>query len=201
VPQRLPQAASAELSDHDELSHVSVTGHDWADSAVKGMRFATVGLLRTSLARAHLLRAAFQDVVGRACDLSASSLDEPTLTRVEFYECTLVGARWSDGRFTDVRFIGCQLDLVSFWAAQSTRVSFERCRLREADFHGANLSGVKFIECDLTSANWAETKLEGTDVSTSDIGGIKVGASSLAGLVVNREQAVELAKVFGLVVL
>jgi uncharacterized protein YjbI with pentapeptide repeats len=196
----LPDSEPIMLRDDADLSEITVTNHDLADASASGVHFDTVRLTRTSLARARLGRADFQDVVGTACDLSASAFDAPTLTRVELHGCTLVGARWSDGRFTDVRFVDCQLELAAFWQARFTRVTFERCKLREADFHGADLGGVLFKECDLALTSWADTKLKGTDVSTSDISGIKIGAPAMVGLVVNQTQAVALARMFGLVV-
>ena len=133
-------------------------------------------------------------------DVSASAFDAPTFTRVELHGSTLVGARFTDGRFTDVRFVDCQIELAAFWQARFTRVTFERCKLREADFHGADLGHALFKDCDLTLSNWADAKLKGTDVSTSDISGIRIGAPAMVGLVVNQTQAVALAKTFGLVV-
>lgn len=200
VREPLPHSESLELFDDTDLSEVTVTSPDWADASAKGVHFDTLRLARASLARARLERPDLQDVIGTACDMSASAFDTPTLTRVELHGCTLVGARWSDGRFLDVRFVDCQIELASFWAASFTRVSFERCKLREADFHGADLGGVLFKECDLALTNWADTKLKGTDVSTSDISGLKVAPAAVVGLVVNQAQAVELARMFGLVV-
>jgi uncharacterized protein YjbI with pentapeptide repeats len=201
IRETLPASELVELSDDAELSDVSVTGQNWGDACAKSVHLETVRLTRTSLARVRLERPDLQDVLVTACDLSASALDTPTLTRVELHSCTLVGARWSDGRFTDVLFVDCQLELASFWAARFTRVTFERCKLREGDFHGADLEGgVIFKQCDLALTNWADAKLKGADVSASDISGIKVAAGAAVGLVVNRAQAVELAKIFGLVV-
>lgn len=196
----LPGEGPAVLEDDADLSEIAVTNQDFADASASGVHFDTLRLSRTSLARARLARVDFQDVVCTACDLSASVLDAPTFTRVELHGSTLVGARWADGRFTDVRFVDCQIELAAFWQARFTRVTFERCKLREADFHGADLGHVLFKECDLALTNWADAKLKGTDVSTSDISGIKIGAPAMVGLVVNQSQAVALARTFGLVV-
>lgn len=200
VPGDLAASALTALSDHDEIRRATVTGANVADASAKGVRFDTVRLARSSLARMMLSRPDWTDVVATACDLSGSALDSPTLTRVLFEGCTLVGARWSDARLTDVRFVDCQIELAAFWAARFTRARFERCKLREADFHGADLGGVVFEQCDLARSNWADTRLQAADVSTSDIGGIKVAANAVVGLVVNRTQAVDLATAFGLVV-
>ncbi|HEX7668486.1 MAG TPA: pentapeptide repeat-containing protein [Polyangiaceae bacterium] len=196
----LPDTDSPQLDDDADLSEIAVKNQDFADASATGVHFDTVRLTHTSLARARLARADFQDVVCTACDLSASAFDAPTFTRVELHGSTLVGARFTDGRFTDVRFVDCKIELAAFWQARFTRVTFERCKLREADFHGADLGHALFKECDLALSNWADAKLKGTDVSTSDINGIKIGTPAMVGLVVNQTQAVALAKTFGLVV-
>lgn len=197
----LADSGPVEISDDADLTEMTLANQDFADAVALGVHFDTVRLTRVSLARARLVRPDLQDVSGAACDFSATAFDAPTLTRVELHGCTLVGARWSDARFTDVRFVDCQLELTAFWQARFSRVTFERCKLREADFHGADLGGVVFKECDLALTSWADTKLKGTDVSTSDIGGIKIGAPAMIGLVVSQTQAVALARMFGLVVI
>ena len=87
VQECLPDAQMTELSDHAELREVTVTAESWADVSARGARFETVRLTRVSLARAHLDAPDLLDVIGTACDLSASELDGPTLTRVELHGC------------------------------------------------------------------------------------------------------------------
>ena len=196
----LPEAEPSDLTDTSALTDVTVTGHAWTDLHATSFGLDGVRLQRCTMSGANVTRADWRNVVANGCDLSASSFEETTLDRVELVDCTLVGARWSAARLSDVHFVRCRLDLASFWSARFQRVSFEECKLREADFHGADLSGVVFSDCDLERVNLADTTLKGTDLISSQIGGIQVGARSLPGLIVNREQAVELAVVLGLVV-
>ncbi len=76
----------------------------------------------------------------------------------------------------------------------------ESCRLEEADFRGADLTGTTFVNCDLRGADFGRAKLQGADMSSSRCNDIRIAPGDVRGLVVSREQAVALAKLFGLAV-
>ena len=54
--------------------------------------------------------------------------------------------------------------------------------------------------CNLSRAEIRETSLKGLDVTSCDIEGVAVDLPSLRGLKVNREQAMGLAALLGLVI-
>lgn len=54
--------------------------------------------------------------------------------------------------------------------------------------------------CDFTGAEFYAATMKGLDFSTSRIDGILVSANDLRGVIVNEEQAVACAKLFGIVV-
>ena len=56
------------------------------------------------------------------------------------------------------------------------------------------------MKCDLSGGDFTGAKLHGADVSSSSLGEVRVGAGDVRGLVVNREQAAALSRLFGLVV-
>jgi len=80
------------------------------------------------------------------------------------------------------------------------RTAFRSCRLEHADFQQVKLAGTFFSECDLTQVQLSGTGLKGTDISTCSIDGLGVRIEDLAGAIVSPLQAVELAKLMGIIV-
>lgn len=159
-----------------------------------------VHLVGGSLANTNLTGFTLLDVIGERLDASLAEWPAADLARVELRGCRLTGLKLLEARLESVRFVECQLDYASFVDARFRQVSFESCRLREADFRGADLGGTVFDRCDLASADLAGAKLVGADVTTSEIGEIRVGLGDVRGLIVSRDQTQLFAKLFGLVV-
>ncbi len=164
------------------------------------VRFDGVRIVGGSLASTKVTPMSFLDVVAERTDFSMIEWPSSKLTRVELRECRATGAKLLDGELTDVKFVACHLDYASFAKARLRQVTFEKCRLREADFSSADLAGTTFVDCEMEGVDFANAKFQAVDVSTSILGELRIGAGDVRGLVVNREQAVVLAQLFGLVV-
>jgi uncharacterized protein YjbI with pentapeptide repeats len=164
------------------------------------VRFYGVHLVGVALDESELPNLTWQDVICERCNLSMVNWRGARLTRAVVRGCRVTGGKLSEGELDDVRFIDCQLDYASFADTRFRQVVFESCQLRDANFRGADLAGTRFVECDVQRADFAGAKLRGADVSSSNANGITVGAGEVRGLVVSRQQAADLATLFGLVV-
>jgi uncharacterized protein YjbI with pentapeptide repeats len=200
LPNHLELRSLAALTDGEAIEQCRIDGGSLADVAAERVRFDGVRLVGGTLGASKLTHLSWLDVACERCDLSMVVWQSPKLTRVEVRGSRMTGAKLIEGELESVRFIDCHLDYATFSGTRFKQVSFESCRLEEADFRGADLTGVSFLSCELRGADFGRAKLQGADVSTSRLNDVHVGASEVRGLVVNREQAAVLAKLFGLVV-
>ena len=139
-------------------------------------RFDGVRIVGGTLSATKLTHLTWVDVLCEKCDLSMIEWHEAKLTRVEFRECRVTGAKLATGELDHVRFVECQLDYASFSEARLRESSFEGCQLREADFTRADLTGTSLLRCDLKGADFGGAKLSRVDVSTSSLNEIRIGA-------------------------
>jgi uncharacterized protein YjbI with pentapeptide repeats len=164
------------------------------------VRFDGVHMVGVALDESELPNLTWQDVVCERCNLSMVNWRGGKLNRAVVRGCRLTGGKLVEGQLQSVRFVDCHLDYASFADTRFRHVVFESCKLREVSFRGADLTGTGFVECDLTGADFAGAKLQGADVTSSKLDGITVGAGEVRGLIVSRQQAADLARLFGLVV-
>jgi uncharacterized protein YjbI with pentapeptide repeats len=161
-------------------------------------RFEGVHISGGTLSETRIDAITWMDVVCERCDLSLAEWPGAKLARVELRDCRATGLRLVDAEIEDARFVGCQLDYAVFSGARLRRVAFEKCRFVDADFGGADLMGTIFDDCELASVELGGAKLGGVDVRTSRVRDVRVTTRDVRGLVVTRDQAATLAKLFGL---
>jgi len=199
LPKDLEAAIISELDDVDidrcRLERCACSGRRG-----ERVRFDAVHAVGAELEETRLTDVRWLDVLCERCNLSMIDWPKAVLTRVELRGCRVSGATLLEGQFEDVRFVDCQLDFATFSGARFQRVAFERCRLKEAAFIGADLGGVAFVGCEMHGVDLTNAKLQGADVRSSLLNEVRVGPTDVRGLIVNKEQASVLAKLFGLVV-
>jgi uncharacterized protein YjbI with pentapeptide repeats len=130
-------------------------------------------------------------------DLANIDLTSSLLERVEIVSTRLTGATCNEAQFKSVLFQECKLDLAMLRMARLQQCVFEQCNLAEADFYGADLSGAIFRKCDLSRADISHAKLTGADIRDCRLDGMRGTPDSMAGLVINPDQAPLLITLFG----
>ncbi|RIM74933.1 pentapeptide repeat-containing protein, partial [Staphylococcus xylosus] len=68
------------------------------------------------------------------------------------------------------------------------------------EFHNTLLKNVEFLKSNLNNMSIYQTSLKSCDISKSFFGNITVGKDDLMGCKVSSEQAVQIAKLIGIVV-
>jgi uncharacterized protein YjbI with pentapeptide repeats len=200
LPKHLEPLSITRLSPTDSIEQCRIDECALAESVAERVRFDGVRLVGGTLGASKLTHLSWLDVACERCDLSMIVWPSAKLTRVEVRGSRMTGAKLVEGSFESVRFVDCHLDYALFSDTRFRQVTFESCRLEEADFRGADLAGTTFVDCELRGADFARAKLQGADVSSSRCHDIRIAPSDVRGLAVSREQAVALAKLFGLVV-
>lgn len=194
-PRVLPRLEAGAVIERCRLDACALTG-----TKAGSLRFEAVHVSGGRMDGSDLVNLTWTDVLCERCNLSMITWRGARLTRAVVRDCRVTGGKLVESALESVRFVDCHFDYASFADARLRQVVFQSCQLREVDFHGADLAGTVFVECELHGADFSRAKLAGADISASSAGGITVGPADVRGLVVNRAQASEMAKLFGLVV-
>jgi uncharacterized protein YjbI with pentapeptide repeats len=200
LPKALPSGSITALQDEDEVSMVSLSACDLANTSAAHLVFDKVNFRRAALAASQHAKPRFVDCLLEASDLSGIDWEQARFRRVALLGCRLIGAQLVDAEFEDVIFKECTLENAVFLSAKFKAVRFEHCLLREASFESADLPGIIFDDCDLTRADLRMARLSGADFRGSRLDGVQAGAQELRGAIVDSTQAIQIAGLIGLIV-
>ena len=121
-------------------------------------------------------------------------------TRVEFIDCRLTGMMAIECRWQDVLIENCDGRYAQISDGKLHTCEFKASNFAEADFRNADLEGTIFTQAILTRADFSHSKLSGVDLGGADIDGIIVGPEEVRGAIVNAPQAMDLARLLGLII-
>jgi uncharacterized protein YjbI with pentapeptide repeats len=203
LPKDMQRTHLEAITEQSEVTQVLLADCDFSDMLginKPGVLFEQVHCWHDVFLQARLMGMRLFDCLLERCDFSAVDWEKAHLRRVEFLGCRLLGTNLSEAAIEEVAFNGCTADGAFFAMAKFKAARFERCRLHGAAFEGADLSGVVFHECDLAHADLRGAKLVGTDLSTSKIDGLEVGANDLQGAIIGPHQAVQVVGLLGVTI-
>lgn len=140
------------------------------------------------------------DCVFDHCDLSNVDLNSSCFRRVEFRHCNLVGIDSSVCVMEDVLFYRCNARLSNLSNSQIKNCEWKENRMDECSMNDCRIKGLTVDNCVFTGAEFLHTSLNKIDFSTSVIEGIALSGPELKGIIVSPYQAVDLAKILGIVV-
>ncbi len=179
---------------------ISATRERLTDQEAGLLTIEDAHFVRVEFDNTRLRGPQLSDVRFDGCNLANARWDSPIAHRIELVSCKLTGFSAFEGHFQDILLQDCKGDLAAFRFAKFRSARFENCLLVEADFGNTDLSGSVFVNCDLRGAQMSGAVLDGVDLRGSNIEGIRVGAKELRGAIVDPVQAVELARILGIVV-
>ncbi|TKC01782.1 pentapeptide repeat-containing protein [Pedobacter cryotolerans] len=131
------------------------------------------------------------------CNLSMVKFAQIGLDNIQFTDCKMVGADFSNAKdfLFGINFSKCILDYAAFMKKKNRKAKFENCSLKGADFSEADLTDTKFINCDFDRAIFMQSTLNGANFSSSfnyvidpeknTLRKAKFAQSGLAGLLTN----------------
>jgi len=199
--QLLPLAQACGRADEDlESLHILECGESEAGFdrlAFRGVLFEKCALLSCSLQNAL-----FQDVRFLGCDLSGSSFSGSRFVRCEFLNTKCCGSNFSSGSFLSVKFEDCLLRYANFTSSKLESSAFENSDLTDVFLAQCKLKNLSLDRSRFVRTDFFQTPLKGLDFSNATLEGICVseGAGELAGATVSPLQAVELARLLGVIV-
>jgi uncharacterized protein YjbI with pentapeptide repeats len=173
-----------------ELTGVEIPSLSLTGSVVEGAVFA----------EATIQAAPLRDVRFVKCDFSNALLSGFEARRVEFIDCRLLGMKAIACRWQDVLVENCDARYAQFKGGVVRSCEFKGTRLDEADLRGANLEGTTFAETSLRRADLSGARLNNVNLRGADVDGLVVRAEDLKGALVTAPQAMDLARLLGLVI-
>jgi len=200
----------------ENLAEDELTGTDFTDDEVisehrsAGTFIEDVSADHISLERSVFEGCTFRNVSFRGIDMKDVRFTDCNLSNVDFGRaiihktvfsgCNLTGIDLREATFRSVVFENCIARYSFFRSSDFDRAAFRSCRLENADFQQTGLTRMFFSMSNLTQIQLSGTPLKGIDLCTCNIDGLGARMEDLTGAVVSPAQAVELAKMMGVIV-
>ena len=182
------------------LEDARVEAGDLTGCEVTSLALTCCVLERVVFAQAAVQSALLRDVRFIKCDLSNAVSRGFEARRVEFIDCRLLGMKAISCNWQDVLLEDCDARYAQFNGGVARSCEFKGTRLDEADFRGVNLAGTIFRDASLRRADLSGAKMNATNLRGADIDGLVVRAGDLGGALVTPPQAMDLARLLGLVI-
>ncbi len=110
----------------------------------------------------------------------------------------MMGTELAGAVMQDTVMEGCQGSYLNLNGSKLKRVTLKDMILEQAGMSMVEHSDISIENCNFTKSEWIDTKMDGLDLSDSQVDGIMVDPENLRGLTVNEEQAVAFAELLGL---
>ena len=210
-PSRIPADLPLEADDLTAITRAELlAGERLEDCCANGLDIAVESLPELSLSGSILEGVSFANVtIGRLrckdvrfshCDFSNAVLRGFEARRVEFIDCRLLGAKAAECDWHDVLVERCDASYLQLNGGKVLTCEFRSSRLDEADLRGADVTESVFVDSSLRRAELTGARLKDTDLRGADIEAITVGAEDVRGAIVTAAQAMQLARLLGVVI-
>ena len=188
------------IVDGEPLDDAFVDGGDFSGTTLQQLVVRRSVIQAVSFANTHLRSCRLRDVRFVRCDLSNAVMRGLEASRVEFIDCRLTGMNAIECRMEDVLLERCEARYAQFTDGAARGSEFIDTQLQDADLRSLNLENTKWTRSSLSRADLSGAKLTGADLRGAAIDGIIVNAPDVSGAIVNPTQAMELARLLGLVI-
>jgi uncharacterized protein YjbI with pentapeptide repeats len=181
-----------------EESHIA--GIDLSGRKVRGLNAKNSIFDGVSFAGCEILSPRLRDVRLVRCDLSNAILRGFEATRVEFIDCRLIGMAAIECHWQDVLIENCDGRYARFNDGRVHTCELRASNFTEADLRATDLEFTIFTHVILNRADLSHSKLRNTDLRGAEIDGIIVGPEDVRGAIVSAGQAMDFARLLGLVI-
>ena len=173
------------------------TGEDLTEYSFRNQR-----LFEAKTENIGMQSCVFSNCLLIGCHIKKSQSSD-IIFRIEFIECKLIGANFSESALNHLVFSNCKAEYLNLTMSKLKYVDFDRCDLRNSSLENCQFASVSFNASDLKEAEFYRTSLKGTDFSNCDISGIRISpivGCELRGATVTSLQALELAHLLGVTI-
>lgn len=131
------------------------------------------------------------------CDLSNVTFKKCGFHRVIFKNCRLMGTNFIECNLKYVTISDTKADYLNISGSKLNEVYFMDSMLENSFFDDTSLIKHKFLNCDLMSSSFTHTSLKDVDLSSSQIGFLKIATKDLKGAIISPYQAIDLMGIIG----
>ncbi len=131
-------------------------------------------------------------------DAANADMERSGWRECEVRESRLTGVKLNSAHIARSVFVECKMNLLQCQMAMLQDVRFEQCDLRGAYFNRSKMAGTVFEGSDLGGADFSSATITGCDFRRAKIDDIRVAPEQMAGVIVTADQALYLARLFGL---
>lgn len=188
------------IEDEEDFRYIYVSDCIIQNEAARHVSFSGVRFNKVGFRDLELSSLDLTDVIFENCDLSNINFSGAIIHRVEFINCKLVGLNLSNATLQNVSIKQCNGRFAFMRFIQMKQVILEECVFENSDFQNSDFTKVIFKECDFKLSQMSGTSLSGIDFSDSNIEGIGVRIEDVRGAIISPVQAVDFAKLLGLVI-
>jgi uncharacterized protein YjbI with pentapeptide repeats len=208
-PRDLPESDASESGTLDDLiydSHLEdrvFTGLNLADTTsqhISSLIGTRLLFERCSFAGCEIGSVRWSDVRLVGCDLSNATVRHFEATRVEFIDCKMIGINAIAARWQDVLLERCDARFAQLSRSRIRRSEIRSTQLREAALNNLDLDATRLVGSVLRQADLAETPLKDVDLRSCEIEEIVLRVEDLRGAIVSAAQAMDLARLLGVVI-
>lgn len=140
------------------------------------------------------------DIIFENCDLSNIIMSDGSLHRIIFKNCKLIGCDFSGSSIHDLQMYECNAAYSNFSFGNIKNMIAQQCDFTQSSFNETKLKNIQINECNFIKTEFIHTPLKDIDFSNSNIEGIHISTDSLYGIIVNPYQAMDLAKLLGIII-
>ncbi len=184
----------------DPIEECLIQEMDLSGRSIPSLVAWTSVIDHVSFASSRIAKFRLRDVRLVKCDLSNAVLRGFEANRIEFVDCRMTGMSAVECHWKDVLVENCDLRYAQLSDGQIRSSEFKSCNLGDADLRGTNLEGAIFTNAMLCRADLSRAGLRGTDLRGAEIEGVTVRPEDLRGAIVNVAQAIDLARLLGLII-
>jgi len=200
VPDLAADLRASTIVEDEPVEDARISSGNFSGRTVREFAVRRSVIEGVSFAQANLRSARLRDVRFVRCDLSNAVMRGVEAVRVEFVDCRLIGVNASECRMEDVLLERCDARYAQFHDGALRHSEFIDTQMQEVEMRGVHLEHSIWVRSSLTRADLRGAKLADTDLRGAEIDGLQVEAGDVFGAIVSPPQAMELARLLGLVI-
>ncbi|WP_337399782.1 pentapeptide repeat-containing protein [Congzhengia sp.] len=157
---------------------------------------------RCTFERCIFEKTSFYDCKFQNCNFSNSNLQDAYFERCQFQFCKCIGTNFHGSVLKHVAALQSSIQFADFGGTKLTNVLFRETDLTESSFAESSLKQTEFQNSRLIKINFFKTPLAGIDFAKNEFAGPVLSSPpfELQGAKVNAAQAVDLARLLGVIV-
>lgn len=182
---------------HERIEYKKIT--DGEISEIKNYRLIldTCMVEKYNFRDCEFTRSEFIDVVFKDCELTNNIFKDCIFIRVEFINCKLVGTQYVTTQLSDLLFDEVYADYLDVSECKFKNVKFTDSSLKSATIFHNKVNNLLLESVNLMDSTFHETSLNGVDLSSSEISGIRIEPKNIEGAIIATWQAVDLCRLLG----